>query len=80
MARFEEFGFPSVKDEEWKYTNVAPIARAAFAPRLVAAAAGSSDAEKLASFSVVEAETSQLVFVNGVLRDDLSAAERSSRD
>ena len=26
MERFEELGFPSVKDEEWKYTNVAPIA------------------------------------------------------
>lgn len=80
MARFEELGFPSVKDEEWKYTNVAPIARAAFAPRLVAAAAGSSDAEKLASFSVVEAETSQLVFVNGLLRDDLSALTALPRE
>jgi Fe-S cluster assembly protein SufD len=80
MARFEELGFPSVKDEEWKYTNVAPIARAAFAPRLVAAAAGSSDVEKLASFSVVEAETSQLVFVNGLLRDDLSALTALPRE
>ena len=34
MARFEEVGFPTTKDEEWKYTNVAPIAKADFAPLL----------------------------------------------
>jgi len=32
MARFVELGFPSVKEEEWKYTNVAAIARADFQP------------------------------------------------
>ena len=25
MRRLEEFGFPTVKDEEWKYTNLLPI-------------------------------------------------------
>src|SRR5256885_12376351 len=32
MESFQELGFPSVKDEEWKYTNVAPIARIEFKP------------------------------------------------
>src|SRR2546429_7053151 len=30
MESFQELGFPSVKDEEWKYTNVGPIARIEF--------------------------------------------------
>lgn len=30
FSYFEHVGFPSVEDEEWKYTNVAPIAREVF--------------------------------------------------
>ena len=32
FARFQEIGFPQPKDEAWKYTNPAPIARTAWAP------------------------------------------------
>ena len=31
MARFAKTGFPTTRDEQWKYTNVAPITRTAFA-------------------------------------------------
>ncbi|HEY8185578.1 MAG TPA: Fe-S cluster assembly protein SufD [Pyrinomonadaceae bacterium] len=72
MVRFDELGFPSVKDEEWKYTNVAPIAKANFTPLTTESAAAISDAKSFASFGIVEARDSQLVFVNGALRDDLS--------
>ena len=30
MKRFEAVGFPSTKDEEWRFTNVAPIAKTPF--------------------------------------------------
>ena len=30
--RFEQLGFPTTAAEDWKYTNVAPIARTAFEP------------------------------------------------
>jgi len=30
FQRFTELGFPTTHDEEWRFTNVAPIARAAF--------------------------------------------------
>jgi Fe-S cluster assembly protein SufD len=72
MARFEELGFPTTKDEEWKYTNVAAIARTDFTP-WPENLTGSSDAQELEAFSVAEAKDSQLVFVNGRLRDDLSS-------
>jgi Fe-S cluster assembly protein SufD len=73
MESFQELGFPSVKDEEWKYTNVAAIARIDFKPAtLTGAATSGSDDGNLASFGCVEAKDSQLVFVNGMLRSDLS--------
>ena len=67
MERFSELGFPSVKDEEWKYTNVAPIARMSLQP-----GAASANLE-LANFEVPEAKESQLVFVNGKLQRDQSS-------
>jgi Fe-S cluster assembly protein SufD len=32
FARFASLGFPTTHDEEWRFTNVAPIARATFSP------------------------------------------------
>jgi len=32
FARFAELGFPTTHDEEWRFTNVAPIARTSFTP------------------------------------------------
>src|ERR1043165_1806591 len=32
MARFAELGFPTIHDEDWRFTNVAPIARLPFKP------------------------------------------------
>jgi Fe-S cluster assembly protein SufD len=32
FARFAELGFPTTHNEEWRFTNVAPIARTAFTP------------------------------------------------
>src|SRR5215470_2294028 len=44
IGRFEERGFPTTSDEDWRFTNVAPIARAAF--RREAPAAGERRALK----------------------------------
>jgi Fe-S cluster assembly protein SufD len=30
MERFEELGFPTLRDEEWRFTNLAPLVRAPF--------------------------------------------------
>src|SRR5215471_11727817 len=32
FRKFERVGFPTVRDEDWKYTNLAPVARGQFAP------------------------------------------------
>jgi Fe-S cluster assembly protein SufD len=73
MDRFVEVGFPSVKEEEWKYTNVAAIARSNFTPATSSEEAKQSDAELKQLDSVPEAGSSQLVFVDGRLRIDLSS-------
>src|SRR5438876_11705616 len=32
LARFAELGFPTLKDEDWRFTNVAPIVKLPFKP------------------------------------------------
>lgn len=71
MERFEGVGFPTIEVEDWKYTNVAPIAKSAFTP-VSADSRDEISAEVVASFSCPEA-ASRLVFVNGVYRADFSS-------
>lgn len=70
LDRFKEVGFPSVKEEDWKYTNVAPLTRLGFQRHLEASKVTQEDVSQLGCF---EAKESQLVFVNGVLRKELSS-------
>jgi len=71
--QFERAGFPNTKEEEWKYTNVTPIAKANFAPVLVRNGTALAKDDGLASFIYEEARQSRLVFVNGMLRQELSS-------
>lgn len=70
MARFTEMGFPTTKHEEWRFTNVSPIARATFQPSFQPDAAGltGEDVERM-SFGA----THRLVFVNGHFVKELSS-------
>jgi len=69
MARFAELGFPSLKDEDWRFTNVAPIARLPFHP-----AGESTDATTLnpEAFALMSLPAHRLVFVNGFYSRTLS--------
>jgi Fe-S cluster assembly protein SufD len=55
FARFAEVGFPTTHDEEWRFTNVAPIVRTRFEPA------------RAWAWSVSAPAVIQLVFVNGEL-------------
>ena len=68
MDRFDQLGFPSVSDEEWKYTNLASLSKESFVPA-VASDEISGDVNK---FAYPETATAHLVVVNGFLREDLS--------
>ena len=70
IARFEQLGFPTPKNEDWHFTNAAPIAEQAFRP-LYGATAGAVTADQLAPYRFAESWPT-VVFVNGRYRADLS--------
>jgi Fe-S cluster assembly protein SufD len=71
FARFAELGFPTTKQEEWRYTSVAPIAERAFELASDGAAALSREDVEHSSFPVYAC--SLFVFVNGRFAPRLSA-------
>jgi Fe-S cluster assembly protein SufD len=68
--RFAAAGFPTTRQEDWKYTSVAPIARQ---PYHLVDAAGTMSAAAIAPFSFGERGWSQLVFVDGHFAPALSS-------
>ncbi|MDX6385740.1 MAG: Fe-S cluster assembly protein SufD [Blastocatellia bacterium] len=73
--QFEDAGFPDLKQEDWKYTNVASIARTDFVPVLTSNGTALAKDGALEPFVYEEARQSRLVFVNGMFRKDLSSWE-----
>ncbi len=69
LARFVELGFPTRRNEEWKYTNPAPIAKVPWQPAPPAAVSR----EALDALDLPLAEGPHLVFVNGRLAPELSS-------
>jgi Fe-S cluster assembly protein SufD len=68
---FEREGFPTSAQEDWKYTSVAPIARATFEP---APPGGESvAAASLSDRLLPESSQTTAVFVGGHFRPDLSS-------
>ena len=67
VERFADLGFPTVRNEEWRFTNVAPIARTAFdlQPKTEAI-----DLGELAPYRY--ADSIQLTIVNGRLVPEFS--------
>jgi Fe-S cluster assembly protein SufD len=68
IAQFEQLGFPTTRNEEWKYTNITPLLKHEFrlastTPHAVAS---------VGTFTYPESHASQLVFVNGVFAKELS--------
>ncbi len=93
MARFAALGFPTTRDEEWKYTSVEPIVKIPFA----AGAAGGEDGNagrRIEALQLGKLAENQLVFINGhfsvrlsrigklpngVIAESLAAAMRDSK-
>ena len=72
FERFEHLGFPTVDDEDWKYTNVAAIAKTSFTPAR-ANFETVPTRDEVAPHVFDEAKQSCLVFVNGILNHELSS-------
>lgn len=72
IVRFAELGFPTVNDEDWRFTNVSPIAKLPFEPVFETSRDGlTRDAISSVTFSSLPG--SRLVFVDGHYIDDFSS-------
>ena len=70
FAAFDRDGFPTVREEDWKYTNTALIARTSFTPSFESATTLNGE---LSRFTFEEARESRLVFVNGIFQRESSS-------
>ncbi|MFQ5847866.1 MAG: Fe-S cluster assembly protein SufD [Candidatus Methylomirabilales bacterium] len=77
IARFAALGFPSTRDEDWRFTNVAPLAQIAFKPP------GESGIElaprELEQFRIPGLTGIHLIFVNGRYAPALSSSGSPGR-
>lgn len=73
ISRFAEQGFPTPKDEDWRFTNVGPIANLPFKPVLQAQRPVLKP-EDLARFTWGTVDAHRLVFINGHFAPELSAS------
>jgi len=74
LERFAQVGFPTVRDEEWKYTRVTPIAEHPFTP--AAQACIGLDEDDIAGLLIAGTASHLLVFVNGHFTPSLSRPGR----
>jgi Fe-S cluster assembly protein SufD len=75
LATFSELGFPTLRDEDWRFTNVAPIAALPFQPAH-AVAVNSAESKLLSEAAFAKLPGCRLVFVNGFFSQKLSHLEK----
>jgi len=76
ILKFSELSFPTIKDEEWKYTNISPLLKHYFKP---AAANHSIEKSKIDQFKFDALQGFLAVFINGIFAPDLSELENFPR-
>jgi Fe-S cluster assembly protein SufD len=72
IVRFAELGFPTLQQEDWRFTNVSPIAKLPFKPVFQVSRDGLTR-EAIADFTFGGLAASRLVFVNGHHVPELSS-------
>ncbi len=70
LTRFQQLGFPTLRDEEWRFTNVAQLAKVPF--KLAGADRHGFDRRQLDTFLRGTEEGQRVVLVNGHYAADLS--------
>ncbi len=78
IGRFSELGFPTTRDEDWRFTNVTAIARTSF--QLPQDSHIELSQQDLDPFVFAGLECSQIVFVNGRYSPELSSLRSLSND
>src|SRR5215471_12217813 len=71
LACFADLGFPTLHDEDWRFTNVAPVAKMNFQPAGKVTVNG-AESKALADSVFADLGGHRLVFVNGFFSAQLS--------
>jgi Fe-S cluster assembly protein SufD len=71
IERFAALGFPTTRDEDWKYTSVAPIVKLEFDLALRNGANGFQSVSQLSS--LIDTAADRIVFIDGVYRAEYSS-------
>jgi len=72
--RFQSVGYPTTKQEDWRFTSVAPIARTEFAPATGQITAEARRLIEQSSFG--EDAAAELVFINGHFSPEISRLDK----
>jgi Fe-S cluster assembly protein SufD len=72
FERFSDLGFPTIRHEDWRFTNVSALAKLPLKPVLEYSRDGVSN-EQLERFHFSRIEGPRLVFINGHYSPELSA-------
>ena len=75
MDRFLHLGFPSVRDEYWKYTNIAPIAESTFH---FSSESAPVSYDEISKFCFERPDWPRIVFVNGIFSAQLSSRRKQN--
>jgi Fe-S cluster assembly protein SufD len=76
LALFAELGFPTLQNEDWRFTNVAPLAKLPFEPMFAAPVVNGAETKALDGFAFAKLAETRLVFVNGHYSPELSSVEK----
>src|SRR5438445_10833162 len=72
IARFAELGFPTTRHQDWRFTNVAPVAKLPFRPVFSTSADGVT-AGALGELTFAHLVGTRLLSVNGQFSNGLSS-------
>lgn len=74
IAEFDKYNFPTLKNEDWKYTSVSPILKQNFKPALTLADNKVSE-EVVQKNLLKDFDCNVLVFVNGIFNKEFSKVD-----
>lgn len=77
IRSFSNLGFPTTREENWRYTNIDPLAKTQFGFNLGHAVQDVTQ-ETIETFNFGQKNWRELVFINGVYSNKLSTAQASS--
>ena len=70
MERLKQNGFPTIRNEEWKYTNLQPLLKKEFE---LQASSSTITIEEINEYILKDTDTYLMVFLNGVFQPSISS-------